>query len=573
VSLFASGEEGALFLPGPTTSFLSTTDLTPAGAGDTVGFQLDTSQGAGYSGGSFTGLGSELVTNGTFDTDITGWTAVGSSLALWDASGYLDIRRNGRPINAQGATSPITCVVGNTYFVDFQIVSASHEVQFSVVTDPNDISGTGVTNITNLTAGTYSLVFTATATTHYVAFRNILSTGATATIDNISVRELPGNHATQTNPDARPVLARVPSGGRRNLLSYTEELDNAAWIKVTGTVSANTDGVADELKEPASGTSRVQIRQDSVALPEIGKDYTFRLKIKEVTSTPKRYLAVASSSLNFGSQCIVIFDPADGSVTYDNGNGGTPTTSGPDVDGYFTVTITDTATNGSDSIGFIVYGTDSASSIANYSCSGASIAYVKEAQLEEASTATAYQKVVSEYDVTEAGVDSLWYLDFDGVDDSLAFEGSWFNSTDVTMAAGYKEFGLMGFAKNSVDNDRYVIIDSAVNGNRASYAFNTASRPSSTLPYDSPSVVFGFFDATAKTATVRSNGVDGTESAAAAGVVSDANIFSIGRVFRNISPLTSETTFFGGIAIDRVLTTQEISDTETFLADRSGVTL
>jgi hypothetical protein len=41
------------------------------------------------------------------------------------------------------------------------------------------------------------------------------------------------------------------------------------------------------------------------------------------------------------------------------------------------------------------------------------------AQLELGSTATAYQRVTTQYDVTEAGVQSLSYLSFDGVDDSL----------------------------------------------------------------------------------------------------------------------------------------------------------
>jgi hypothetical protein len=41
------------------------------------------------------------------------------------------------------------------------------------------------------------------------------------------------------------------------------------------------------------------------------------------------------------------------------------------------------------------------------------------AQAELGSTATAYQRVVSSFDVTEAGVPSLHYLSFDGVDDFM----------------------------------------------------------------------------------------------------------------------------------------------------------
>jgi hypothetical protein len=45
--------------------------------------------------------------------------------------------------------------------------------------------------------------------------------------------------------------------------------------------------------------------------------------------------------------------------------------------------------------------------------------YVWGIQLEQSATATAYQKVVSQYEVTEAGVASASYIAFDGVDDGM----------------------------------------------------------------------------------------------------------------------------------------------------------
>ena len=43
----------------------------------------------------------------------------------------------------------------------------------------------------------------------------------------------------------------------------------------------------------------------------------------------------------------------------------------------------------------------------------------KQPQFEVGTTATAYQKVVTQYEVTEAGVASVSYLSFDGVDDGM----------------------------------------------------------------------------------------------------------------------------------------------------------
>jgi hypothetical protein len=51
---------------------------------------------------------------------------------------------------------------------------------------------------------------------------------------------------------------------------------------------------------------------------------------------------------------------------------------------------------------------------------GAGSFYLSNIQLETGSTATAYQRVTDQYNVTEAGVSSVSYLFFDGVNDSLA---------------------------------------------------------------------------------------------------------------------------------------------------------
>jgi hypothetical protein len=78
--------------------------------------------------------------------------------------------------------------------------------------------------------------------------------------------------------------------------------------------------------------------------------------------------------------------------------------------------------------------------VTSYLGNGASGILVWGAQVEINSTATDYQKVVSQYDVTEAGVSDVYYLAFDGVDDSLATASINFSATDeMSVFAGVRK--------------------------------------------------------------------------------------------------------------------------------------
>src|SRR5210317_2130086 len=66
----------------------------------------------------------ELVTNGTFDTDVTGWTASGSTPAvLSQSSGQMTV--TGATTNSiHGAYQTITTVLGKTYVLTADLISA-----------------------------------------------------------------------------------------------------------------------------------------------------------------------------------------------------------------------------------------------------------------------------------------------------------------------------------------------------------------------------------------------------------------------------------------------------------------
>jgi hypothetical protein len=110
------------------------------------------------------------------------------------------------------------------------------------------------------------------------------------------------------------------------------------------------------------------------------------------------------------------FDLQAGTVT-----GGTYTaaTITAAANGFYRITITSTLAAASGGSFLWLMDSGTAPRGGNYTGNGTSGTYIWGAQLETGSTATAYQRVTTQYDVTEAGVQSLSYLSFDGVDDFL----------------------------------------------------------------------------------------------------------------------------------------------------------
>jgi hypothetical protein len=165
-----------------------------------------------------------LVTNGNFSAGSTGWSVNGgwsisggtANAAI--ASGFGDVRGD----------SNIT-TIGRTYQLTFTLNVISGGIRWYLG---------GLTAPTTITSsGTYSVLVLATEV-QYVAFIAYGSGGAfTGSVDNISVRELAGNHATQTSAASRPTYGIVPAGGRRNLFTRTEEFGDAVWATTNATVT------------------------------------------------------------------------------------------------------------------------------------------------------------------------------------------------------------------------------------------------------------------------------------------------------------------------------------------------
>jgi hypothetical protein len=172
-----------------------------AAAGDPVGLILDTAKGG------LDNLGPELLANTGFSTD-TVWSKSGTTIsggtANWTSAA-----------GSSSVSQSAILTVGKFYLVCCDLVSwSSGAIRFRDGT-------TDAIFPNSSTLGKKQLIFRATNTSaQFIVF----DASATLSIDNCSVREIPGNHAYQTTSGSRPALARTPDGGRRNLLTGTDAM-------------------------------------------------------------------------------------------------------------------------------------------------------------------------------------------------------------------------------------------------------------------------------------------------------------------------------------------------------------
>ncbi|WP_243612923.1 LamG domain-containing protein [Shimia aestuarii] len=185
-SLFAGGVSGTM----PDLSDLSTLFQDEAGAtpvasdADVVGLMIDQSQGG------LGNLGPELVTNGGFDTDLSGWDIVGDGSAV-SVSGSLSI--TGGAVSNTGVRQDISLQNG-TYLVPIGGVGGSSP-RFGIYD--------GVSTIISNQIGSVSDVIV-TITQGVMRVYPYTSAGLTALYDSISVRGIPGNHASQSTTSYKP---------------------------------------------------------------------------------------------------------------------------------------------------------------------------------------------------------------------------------------------------------------------------------------------------------------------------------------------------------------------------------
>jgi hypothetical protein len=503
-TLFASAEPGVWYDPSDlTTLFTDTAGTTPVTApGQTVALALDKSKGLV--------LGPELLGNPSFTSSANYNLFAGATISGGQL--FIDNQTNSR---AEGSGNFIPA--GKWLQVEVDIASTTGSIAVLLA----DNTGALV-----LDAGFYSssgtskrYVFSSNTNGN---FRIIRSTGATV-INSISFRELPGFHATQATLASRPTYAVVPATGRRNLLTFTEQFDNAVWTKFNTTVSATQvvapDGTttADPLFETtttaghgiyaASGaTVNGQASTVSVYIKPNGRNFAF-LRTSDTTGVSD-FHGVSVDLVN-GTATSAVGSPANISCV-----------SAPN--GFFRVSFSFTAGVASSRLE-VITSTDGVYANRSYAGDVTKGLYLWGAQLELGSTATAYQRVGTAFDVTEAGVQSLSYLSFDGIDDFLVTPTITPGVDKVQVFAGVRKLsdaatGIVAELSDSASNFGAFTV-SAPNPSLAN-SFGFFSRGSLTtggavfaaFPAPITSVITGLGDISGDLATLRVNGTQAAQS-------------------------------------------------------------
>ena len=400
-SLFENGEQGAWYDPSDfSTLFTDSAGTTPVtGVEQFVGLMLDKSKGLV--------LGGELITpvaNQDFSSDTGYWTkaagvTIGSGICTFSAVA------NNFGVSVNGVT-----FAGKYYDITFTISS--------VTSGSCSLQVNGPQGIARNAPGTYTERLCAGSGSSFAIVAR--SANTSLTIDSVSVKEVTGNHATQTTSAKRPKLA-----ARYNLLTYSEQFDNGVWTKSNATVTANAviapDGTttADKLVENAANAEHLVFQS-----------------ITSGSNTISVYAKAAERSwLRMGdsSGAKIWFDLANGTL----GSADRPASIQPIGNGWYRCSyVGSNFTN----ISFLVA---TGNNVNAYTGDGTSGIYIWGADLRPASQATGligptYQRVVDA--ATYDAVGFLPYLEFDGLSWSMSTGSIDFSAGDkMTVWAGVRK--------------------------------------------------------------------------------------------------------------------------------------
>ena len=245
------GTNAHVYLPGigvvsgiTAGNYLDSTGTTAATVDNPVGLALDALQAMT--------LGAELVTNGDFSAGTTGWTLSSGAAVSANALSLPSA-------SAQANQTSMSVLANSTYKITFDVSGAGAGLFLDMSIGGTFIGGA----VIGASNGPKSFIVPTINANTLVFLNDPGSTGA-CTIDNISVKQVPGIHASQSTTASKPILRS--SGGRyswefdgsNDYLSLGAPLfqmsdDHCVGVAFKCATAANYNGVFEQ-RNTASGT-------------------------------------------------------------------------------------------------------------------------------------------------------------------------------------------------------------------------------------------------------------------------------------------------------------------------------
>lgn len=316
------------------------------------------------------------------------------------------------------------------------------------------------------------------------------------------------NHATQSTLAQRPIYAVFPITGRRNLLNNTPfagavsgspGTNPTSWggALFTGTRTLTLSG--ETLRLVVNGETNIN-QTISVAA---NTSYIFSIKVNVTTASQVQEHIRLSAG------------PAGSTLSYT-------------IDGNVVSASTTVPTGEHIIASRLAVGATAGTAQARFGCGFDGFSRVcdiifSEPQAETGTSRTNYQRVASAYDITEAGVPSLSYLSFDGVDDGMVTNTITPDTDNVQIFAGVRKLSdsaervVAEFSATIASNNGTFRL-AAPNSAAANYGFSskgTAQSNAVATTYTAPitNVLAGIGEISTDTAILRVNGTQVATSA------------------------------------------------------------
>jgi hypothetical protein len=408
-----------------------------------------------------------------------------------------------------------------------------------------------------------------------------------------------GNHAIQSTSTARPVLS-----ARYNLLTRTEEFDNAYWGTASRvTIAANTTDTTD----PLGGNTAEKMTEVAVSgTHRVAANGEFAAAAGLATSTMRSSVYLKKGTRDWGWIALTNIDNSGATAYFDLTNGlvGTVSVTGTGsgasaqitaaANGWYLCTLTVKPSTSTGDV-FTYYGMTTGDGTNSYTGDTSKNIYIWGADLRVANDGVGipvYQRVgagtagsssasgSADYDTAGFPL----YLRADGTDDSLATAAINFSATDaVTVWAGVRKLSdaargtVVELTASAASNNGSFHL-TAPNAASATYAFEskgtslTDAVAATGVAAPNTSVLCAYSDISSDLNILRVNGVQADSDTGDQGSGNFANsALYIGS--RGGSSLRFNGRIYGLIVRGSASATSEINDTERWLATKTGITL